>query len=247
MCRINSELKTVVTEDASLSLPSTLRNGDWSLKAAFICFTQYCQYLCSLPKLYHQNFNYLCNFPPKSRKKPVKLSAHIQNREGNLLCYNIISYQWSILLLGLLSRTVWGGLGVTSHAGTMKCLNIDSGSFFPSFTSGQGWTLTLCLLYLCSADLGSFPVTIWAWRSFSDNIITKAKKGGNFLCVCVCVFHPHPVLWNSYFRVGVCTWEKLTNLTHSTRTRCHTPMTLKGIHFYICSLNAVLNYFAIVL
>lgn len=117
--------------------------------------------------------------------------------------------------------------------------------FFPSFTSGQGWTLTLCLLYLCSADLGSFPVTIWAWRSFSDNIITKAKKGGNFLCVCV--FHPHPVLWNSYFRVGVCTWEKLTNLTHSTRTRCHTPMTLKGIHFYICSLNAVLNYFAIVL
>lgn len=184
MCRINSELKTVVTEDASLSLPSTLRNGDWSLKAAFICFTQYCQYLCSLPKLYHQNFNYLCNFPPKSRKKPVKLSAHIQNREGNLLCYNIISYQWSILLLGLLSRTVWGGLGVTSHAGTMKCLNIDSGSFFPSFTSGQGWTLTLCLLYLCSADLGSFPVTIWAWRSFSDNIITKAKKGGNFLCVC---------------------------------------------------------------
>lgn len=183
MCRINSELKTVVTEDAPLSLPSTLRNGDWSLKAAFICFTQYCMYLCSLPKLYHQNFSYLCNFPPKSRKKPVELSVHIQNREGNLLCYNIISYQWSILLLGLLSRTVWGGLGVTSHAGTMKCLNIDSGSFFPSFTSGQGWTLTLCLLYLCSADLGSFPVTIWAWRSFSDNIITKAKKGGNF-CVC---------------------------------------------------------------
>lgn len=140
-------------------------------------------YLCSMPKLYHQNFNYLCNFPPKSRKKPVKLSAHIQNREGNLLCYNIISYQWSILLLGLLSRTVWGGLGVTSHAGTMKCLNIDSGSFFPLSprVKAEPWR---CVCSLCSADLGSFPVTIWAWRSFSDNIITKAKKGGNFLCVC---------------------------------------------------------------
>lgn len=93
----------------------------------------------------------------------------------------------------------------------------------------------------------------WSWQ-FSCNYLSveivlwqhhhKGKERGEFF---VCVFHPHPVLWNSYFRVGVCTWEKLTNLTHSTRTRCHTPMTLKGIHFYICSLNTVLNYFAIVL
>lgn len=86
----------------------------------------------------------------------------------------------------------------------------------------------------------------WSWQ-FSCNYLSveivlwqhhhKGKERGEFF---VCVFHPHPVLWNSYFRVGVCTWEKLTNLTHSTRTRCHTPMTLKGIHFYICSLNAVL-------
>lgn len=191
MCRINSELKTVVTEDAPLSLPSTLRNGDWSLKAAFICFTQYCMYLCSLPKLYHQNqnFNYLCNFPPKSRKKPVKLSAHIQNREGNLLCHNIISYQWSILLLGLLSRTAWGGLGVTSHAGTMKCLNIDSGSFFSLFHLGP--RLNLDAVFALS-------LFRWSWQ-FSCNYLSveivlwqhhhKGKERGEFF-VCVCVSPP---------------------------------------------------------
>lgn len=184
MCRINSELKTVVTEDAPLSYlqHSEMVIDLWKqhlfVLPNTVCTCAVCQNSTTRISIIY------ATSPQKSRKKPVKLSAHIQNREGNLLCYNIISYQWSILLLGLLSRTVWGGLGVTSHAGTMKCLNIDSGSFFPSFTSGQGWTLTLCLLYLCSADLGSFPVTIWAWRSFSDNIITKAKKGGNFLCVC---------------------------------------------------------------
>lgn len=39
-----------------------------------------------------------------------------------------------------------------------------------NLTSGQGWTLTHCLLCLCSADPGCFPPTIWAWRSFSDRL-----------------------------------------------------------------------------
>lgn len=181
---------------------------------------------CSLPRIYQQNqtFNILFNFPPKGGKSLLcTVCIFKTGGEPSLLHYISVKHPlaWPF---------------ITHSVGRFRCYlprrNNEEvfkywlwlwkrGAFF-SPLSQFGSRLNLDAMFalsICSADLGSFPATIWAWRSSSDIVI---KGGGSLPLSHALKF----LLWNQCLH----SWN--TDLTHSTHTKCCTYTTLKGIHLF---------------